>query len=475
MNTDNDIKYLLQRFDNYLDGADSGYFDTDELFEIMQFYMVSDDIPKLKEAYFLAKRLHPKSADFNKLRALYELGLQHYEVGLELLADYDDYDEPGIVYLCLSAMLKCKRSKDAKKYALQVIDSQQVQENALISVFAAFIDNEDFRTGAQLAKKAIELFPDNMNIKFHYAQFSQAVGKLKVAEKYYLQIIDSDPFVGPVWLHLSEVYLINGKPDKALDAINYALAVNPHQSDWLLLKAKLLSTLGQYNESIQTMLIALQEGANEVEVYLLIGKNYLALHQLENVVEWLNKAKDKAPDNYEVLELLLNVYVMSGDQQKAYDVFKAMGDTDIPIENLMNCGAMLQTMFGDLKGAVQSYKKILRLQPDNIDVIIKIAFIEWDMDNYKEAKKYLLKAQKIDVLNGLVNPMLAAVYYALGQYNKMLPIVGDTSFLEMPTSAVFFTLCPELETNFKQIVDAIKNKEDFESLLVYPTSVADND
>ncbi len=469
----NELQQLLQRFDNYLNGSDSGYFDIAELFMIMEFYMSADNNSNVKEAYLLAKRLHSRSGDFKKIQALYEASRLHFERALELLQDYG-LEEVDTVCMRIDFLLECSLPKEAQRLATDFINSPYAEAEIVVFILHHFISKSEFQKGLTVVKQALKLFPDSLELKFHHAQFCQALGRFRVAEKSYLNLIDIDPFMATAWYHLTEIYMMTGRFGKALEAVNYALAVSPHEGQWLLAKAHILSALHQFNEAIQTSLSALQEGADEIEVYLNIAQYYLSLDQHDNVMEWLKKAQKKSPQNVKVLLALFNTCLYFKDYKQAEEVVMLLTESDISDLELLKCTGTLQSISGDITAAVKTYKKALRLQPDDVESFIKLALLYCDLGKYKEAEKCLLKAADNSLFNEFIVAIFAVVYYKMGKYNKMLEVVDNKYFNSPVVLDFFFDLCPELKQNFKKIIDAVKNNKDFQSLLVFPDSVADN-
>lgn len=102
---------------------------------------------------------------------------------------------------------------------------------------------------------------------------------------------------------------------------------------------------------------------NDGKVLLRLGKHYgKNMNRLDKSIEYLEKAKLQLPNNSSLIQNLGVAYAMSGNHQKAADLF--------------------------LKGTV--------LSPENANIWLNLGYATMSLGNTEKAEQYLLKAYKLD-------------------------------------------------------------------------------
>lgn len=464
---DRETQQLLRRFNKYLKGSDSGYFDSDEILIIARYLMATNNSADLDALVHLATTLHPNSDDTTKLIAMRYFFEGEMRKTIEHLAAVHNMDDESVL-IYIGALIADNRTVEARAKAYEVIERDNLNEDLITEIAQSFMMANHARMSLEMLKKANQLYPDNSTLLFALAQIYKYMSKPKLSERTFEKIIELNPFEDTAWSALAELYWQTDKPEKAISAIDYALAVCPHDINYLQYKADILGQLGRFKESTQIYRDALQEGANPLDVYIGIGHNYLSAGQAKKALEWLNKADEKEPKSKRMLLYKFDTYIELENFGKAREVVDRLSRTDIPLNYIWERRGIIESLTHQYIAAQRSYNKALRQDPDNPYLLAKLSMVEWELGNYKKTKRLIHRAIEIDhsFLYGYM--VFSAACFKLGQYDKMLTIVGNPIFKEDPNNKIFFELCPEMKPNFNKIINALQNKEDISHLLVYP-------
>lgn len=464
---------LLERYKDYTKGLDSGYFDTDELNELLCYYVNLNDEQAINDIVSIARRIHPRSIETQKMQVslmLYngEIKKAYEEINHIGAADFDT------TKLRLTALLALNKKHEARQLVEPILNDPDTDAEMLNDLALCYGATQSIRQGIDFIKKCLLRFPDDHDLLHLAGQFYDILDKPKLAENSFKTILDSDPFDASAWISLAELYVRWSKLTQALEAVNYAISLQPHDISALHFKADILTISGNTKEAVQVLLDALQEGSDPVSVYISIAHNYMIENQNTKAIEWLDKARAKAPKSKRVLLCYFDAYITMDDMRKARQIIDDMRKAEMAPKIILERLGMVETIEGNFDKARTNYIKALQLDPGNIFLLTKLGLVEWELGHYVATKRYMFDVLDIDkyFIHGYM--ILSAAYYKLGQYKKMLEIVGDPVFEEDPNNILFFQLCPELKPNFKQIIDAIRNKKDIQPLLVYPATAANN-
>ena len=473
MDENEEYQRLIGRYTDYIAGKDSGYFDTDELHDLLNYYIMQNDKEAVQGVMALAKHTHPRSIETMKMQAMVSLFSGELVNALNDLKKIgsDDFEAK---MLQLTTLLAMNKKSEAKELAQSIYNSRDMNADMAYDIARCFAMTMNFRIGVDFLKKCMTRYPDDYDLAYLCGQFYDILNKPRLAEDIFHKLTDKDPFDANVWFSLAELYLGWDKIPKALTAINYAVSINPHDIPSLYLKAEILALIGKTKESNQVLLDALQEGASEVDIYLCIGRNYMEEEQYKTALEWYDKADKKVPDSKRVMLCKFDALIADNDIENACKILDRLSQTDIPTGMLYERMGMINSIIGKYKDARTDYIKAVKYDPNNPQLLTKLSMVEFELGNYKAAKKHVSKALDIDESFLVGYMVLSATYCKLGQYKKMLEIVGDPIFLADPHNRIFFELCPEMKPNFKRIIDALRNKKDIQTLLVYPSATANN-
>lgn len=222
----------------------------------------------------------------------------------------------------------------AYKKAIQMGDAeddhlQQSREDMfeLASGFASTATNyyEDGMKGEQLAlKKSIEYFDafidiyntvkveqanidknlkdnelDFSKVKYMAAQAKERVKDIAGAEKYYQELVDTKFNEPALYLNLSNLYIADGKRDKAEKVLIDGGKRLPEATEISLAYAKLISDDKRYQEAIDIAQKAAKRDKNSGLPWATLGEIYEKMVDYPKAEEAFKKGIDVAPDDFE--------------------------------------------------------------------------------------------------------------------------------------------------------------------------------
>jgi tetratricopeptide (TPR) repeat protein len=211
---------------------------------------------------------------------------------------------------------------NALQYALQ-IDSTSSAALYEISNYYLFLKKED--QALNVLKKAVYYSPDNFEYKLALAGVCRKLGKPKEAIALYEELIGAHPQDAELYYHLSNLYLQQNHPDKAIEALNgleNAMGVNEAVS---LQKYRLYQSTGRSDEALQVIEALAAKFPTEGKYQILIGDFYLENQQLDKALSYYEKSAQMDADDPYYFIAMSNYYEAKGDAEaSAQEIEKAL-------------------------------------------------------------------------------------------------------------------------------------------------------
>ncbi len=165
-------------------------------------------------------------------------------------------------------------------------------------------------------------------------------GDYERALKYLEKAIQIDPTLSKPYVYLGNIYYDQGDLDSAIFYYKKAYELSPGDQDisWLLKRAERVKEVGKeaydyfekgrafflnkdYVEAAYYLEQAVGINPSYLEAFVLLGKTYIELDDLENAKKAFLKAQELAPLNYEIKFLLDKVENQIKYGKEAYDAF----------------------------------------------------------------------------------------------------------------------------------------------------------
>jgi tetratricopeptide (TPR) repeat protein len=243
---------------------------------------------------------------------------------------------------------------------------------------------------------------------------------------------------------LAYSYLWTDAPEKSIPLFNQILDSGADNNEINLALANAYAWCGDYANAINILkevidkTDSLKAKINLAEVYIWSGEALKAKPILENILQISSKDPNirlqwgkalyytgesrKASQVFESLigekevakeasELLAETYLARGQHEKAIDIYEQIikrENQTLSLKSKINLGDLLSWM-GDYEESIARYKMILKSDPDNLEVLKKLADVyKWKgsfkeaQDTYEEALKKYPEDEELYVLIGEV-------------------------------------------------------------------------
>lgn len=193
--------------------------------------------------------------------------------------------------------------------------------------------------------------------------------------------------------NLGIFYINNGMPEKALESLNKSLSLDPDNTLTLIGLGLAHSMQGNFKESEKYYKKALSLDSTLAEAHNYLGSVYQEMGFLDKAEQEFLKAAQN--ENYHSRELpyynLARLYMMKEDNERAYEYIRKSLEINDSLIMSLNLYAVICEKFERYEEAIDSYKKALKISPDEVNIKLNLAGAYLKIGDYLEAEEVLLE------------------------------------------------------------------------------------
>ena len=439
---------LVRRYEQFLSGKANGYFDVEELENIVEYYLRRGRTKDSSSAIDLGLKLHPNNGILKTKRAKIYLITGDEQKALRLLESLTESTDYEVILLKIEVLIKLNRINDAKILTDKMLaDESDELDNVCLDIAYLYLGQSEYEIALELLEKGYQSNPQNADLLYELAFCYEQNESLTKAIGINLQIIDLDPFAGEAWFNLGQLYFAQMDFTKALEAYDYALAIDDKDTLTCLQKAHVHFQLNQFDEAIETYkdYRALSTyGYWQTDIF--IAECYEKLEKYDDAIVFYRQSLDEQAENYDALTgiaicLLEKEHFAESIQyiEKALKINSEAADAWVYL-------AEAYVGLDDVDNALLAYVKSISIDPEQPDTLMAIANICMEKAEFDLALKYYLAARELNEVAEYIDLFIAVSYYKLGDTDKALNYLQAAVQNDSNAAAMFIELCPEADT-----------------------------
>ena len=265
-----------------------------------------------------------------------------------------------------------KNFEASKKFYEKILELNPDNEQYWVNYIAIFLNLKEFDVAEKLSRKAIKLNPSFSKVYCNLGSVLQFKGKFQEAIKCYNNAIEIEPKYLAAYNNLG---ILLKKTGKLLDASKCFISSINLNSENPLIHFQLGSTfykLKKFKDAEFCYIKTLSLNENYVEAYIALAFTYRELQKLDaaeiNSRKAIELKNDYAEAHYSLSLVLNDLYVLNENKiilNEAEESSKrAIYLKPNYIEAYLSLAIILQNK-GNINDAEDSYKKALKINPDN--------------------------------------------------------------------------------------------------------------
>ena len=386
---------LVSKYEQYKFLGIKKYYSIEEFSNIIDYYYYSQDIEKAREVVSDALVSHPSSFDLLLRKARILIEDKKFKEVIKLLK-YLKREEPQEteLYLLLGfSYASINRTKLAEKSfnrLLELAEDKMEYISFLNDIAYIYFSLELYSLAYKYYKKAYKLDPKDKNLLYEMAFCLEKENFNTDSINLYLKYLKHNPFHVLAWYNLGVVYLKINNREKALEAFNFALAIDSKFTSAIYNKAYVLFENKKYKDSLICYKKLLNLEKNNPSAFFFIAKNLIELKQYHKALKFLKKTLDIVPKFPQAWFEIANLfYINNKFKESRIYILKALklGDLNTDYIKLLGKTYLKEKNY---KLAAKAFKWAIENNPYDEELWINYSEVYENEGNLKKA---------IDILN----------------------------------------------------------------------------
>lgn len=455
-NFDEEVRELVLAFEDTVLKGKNHFFDVDELEIIIDYYFEVNDRHPLEVAVEYAEYLYPNSSTIRLRRAHLMMSKEEYAQALSVLNRMREAEpnNTDVAYSLGVANGAVGDSEKAIAYFKEAATDGWMLGRVYSNMAEEYYKLKDFDAAINCYRKAMESDScDDITI-YNYYDVCYEAGRVEQAVEYLEGYVKKNPYSREGWYCLGCAYRDLTLYEKAVDAFEYAIAIDKSYVDAYVALSQTQDYMGNTSEAVTTMLRVLDYSEERDKVYHTIGSLYAREANYDTAMAYFKKAIEENPANAEAHASLALCYLEIGDTSTAVskvnralmldevtpvDPNDGRGPHDAPGNPDVLCAAaMIYDAIGEYYKASEYFEQMINtglyaehqcqlytqflFNHQVYDIVIQ--FAEESLEVYPHSSFY--------------STYLAASYFYTNRYNKARKMLPDVS------PAMLAEICPEL-------------------------------
>lgn len=379
---------LVKQYENVRKNNQNYFFEHESLEDIIDFYEENSEWDKAYDAANFAAEQHPGSATFLAKKAQFLFEQKQFAPALALIEKALLLSPTDMDALVLQADIYNQLGEYAR--ALQILKSARLfadrEDKSDIYIVASDIYESWGKPekAYACAQKALRLCPESEMAQIRYDYIAIETGHFKESIQTQKKLIGANPYSHLAWYHLGNAWFGLERYRKAIDAYEYAIAINETFTPAHRDLGESWFELGNYARAKQYYLETEKLGETDDELVYSIGLCDLYLDKLADAEHCFRRAIELNPAHADAYYQLSECLKLKHEYAEA----------------LKNC------------------KVALHCEPKNDTYLYAVGELSCYNDDFEAALLYYLEAVHANKEEPAYWSKAAAVYFQLGQYNE---------------------------------------------------------
>ncbi len=452
----------LDRFEKMLKEEDAYYFDAEILEQIVEHFIIKNQLKKGLKATEFAKNQHPSSNvfDLRKAQILSSTGqLKESLLILQSLEKIDPYN-PEVFITKASVFSQLRDHTKAIKYfekAIEIAEEFNYLEDLEEIRFDLAMEYEgihEYQKAIKVLSAILENTPDNEAAIYEIAYCYERIGNFDKCIEYYTKYIDNNPYSFTAWYNLGNIYFLKNNIEKALWAYDYSIVINDDFASAHFNMGNIFMQTNDYEKALKSYQKCAEIDNEDALTLSYLGEAYERLERYDEALDCYERSKEINPSIAEPWLGIGIILELQGESSQAINFIHQA--VQIQPEN-----SNFRLVLGEALYKADRYteaetqlERALQLDASYSEAVILLAKIKMEF-NLDEAIEFILGLENLDDLDMGVKIFLVYLLWEIGQKTEALLIFKKAYLIDKGSAKTLFLHFPDAEfiPEFIQIIE----------------------
>ena len=392
-----EFRTILNKYEESVESGHPIYIDADDLADIADYYQYNGFPEKAGEAIDLALEYNPDAVGPLLYKAREALVANDFKTAEDYADRIEAADMMEALYLRGEIMICKGETEAADQYFIEQMKNIMTDEltDYFYDVANIFSDydkhNKAFEWMARSQGDNSDSFKELM------ARTLFGLGKYQDSERIFNELIDHDPYSIRYWNALASAQFMREDYSAAITSSEYAIAIDPNDSESLLSKANCLYNLSNYESALSYFKRYSELTSDDEFGWMYQGTCLINLSRYEEAVQVLNVALEKAQEDSqylpEIYQELAFGYSELKDPDKALYYIDQTQKLDCDHTNMEIIRGHILLANKRAREAADAFKKALQLSENSprtmLRIIVSLYDNQYTLTSYSFLKRLL--------------------------------------------------------------------------------------
>ena len=453
-----ELRALINQFENLKAGKSPSFIEEESFERLIDHYDEKEQLTQALEAADYGISQYPYSAALLLKKADLLISLSHYKQALVILEQAEMLDSRNtmIYILKTDAYLALDQQEKAASILEAAIHSFEGDEKVdlLFELADVYDDYEDFIKVFDCLKMVLEIDPTNEEALYKICFWTDYTHRNEEGIRLHEKIIEDFPFNELAWFNLAAAYQGLRLYEKAIDAYQYAVAID-EKFDYAWRKmGDAYIRLHKYKDAIEVLEKVLELSRPEDVIYEAIGHCFDKLANYAQARFNYRKASHLKKEDSHLFYKIACTYMNEGTWDSAIKNLEiALRMQRLQPEYNLAMGQCYMEL-NKLEEAISYFGNVVRVRPRNINGWKELLNCLFKGEFYDEALDYVTTAYEQTDGKPVFLFYKSAILYALGK-SKEAQLYLQQGMEKNPRLVMkFIALNPSILQN-QQVVDII--------------------
>lgn len=459
--SDDGMEEKAKNFEQMLDSGESFFYDNDELSRLIDYYLEVDLLQNATRAIEFGEQLFPFESYYQIKKSELYIAQRNINSAIKLLEKYRQIEPQNgeiakLLGDCYTMSLQYKRAMELYLFA-HSLDTKE--EEILVRLIRInLVLGKDKKAMTYLNLLSVEFLKDELNIQELTKLFIDMNQHIH-AKTYLQRVIDEAPYNYIAWYFLGLVNQQQNSNIEAIDAYEYCIAIDEHNTMGHLGKGNCLMELGRYSEAIESLLSSLDNDETDAEVYCNIAECYENLNDDNAAKYHYQKSLKTNPNLSDAYFGIASIYKRNEEWRKAERNFLKAIDID-RYEVIYHIElAEIYLILENSDRCYFYYEQAHQIDSDTIEIVLDYAHAKFELGDIDDAIQLLLN--NLDKFNSdsRIHYRIASYLFSTGKNEKAYNFLHTALKLNPKEYFLLYEFAPFLEgnQNITNIIDIYIN------------------
>lgn len=387
-----EIKALLQQFDNLKTGKPNSFLEEDSFERIIDYFDENEQLSMALEASEYGIEQYPYSSLLLLKKADLLIALKHYKEALYILdqAEMLDSKDSNLYILKTDAYLALDQQQKAAAVLEAAIEDFDGEEKVdlLFELADVYDDYENFEKVFDCLRMILEQEPNNEEALYKICFWTDFTGRNEEGIRLHQKIIEDFPYNELAWFNLAAAYQGLKLYEKAIDAYQYAVAIDEKFDYAFRNMGDAYIRLRRYKEAVEVLEKVLELARPEDVIYEAIGHCYDKMRNYAQARFNYRKASHLNVDDSQLNYKIACTYMNEGQWESAVKNLEiALRIHRLQPEYNLALGQCYMEL-DKLEDAITCFGNVVRVRPKNLNGWIELLKCLYKAEMFEEALEY---------------------------------------------------------------------------------------